>query len=361
MATSTPTYPGGSKGRVRRAGENVRRGIATAEDMAVIDEWRAAHRPVLNTFQAILRNRTRRTEVVVAQRHKRKRTIFDKLTRYPKMELSRMDDVAGCRLIFNSIDELQHFRAAFHKARFNHKRKNEDDKYDYIKNPNPHTGYRGIHDIYEYDVNSPYGDQYKGLLIEIQYRTKYQHAWATCVELIGFITENQPKFQRGDTRFQYVLQMASEIIARAFENSRSSLPDLPNDDLIKQFVELDSEIGFINLLEGLNTADGEISTKKNIILIFAEDGGLEMKAYRNATEALRELFELETTLPGKDIVLVRADTKDEIRVAFKNYFSDAREFLELIETGCEKLSGRSRDPSSKRSTETKNRRGRLAN
>jgi putative GTP pyrophosphokinase len=137
MKLSTPTCPGGSKGRVRRAGENVRRGGPTPEDLAVIELWRAAHRPVLNTFQAILRNRTRGTGILVAQCHKRRRTIFDKLTRFPKMELSRMDDVAGCRLIFDSIDDLRRFRTAFHNARFNHKRKNDDDKYDYIKTPNP--------------------------------------------------------------------------------------------------------------------------------------------------------------------------------------------------------------------------------
>src|SRR5271157_2336238 len=59
MTTPASIYPGGSRGRVRRAGENVRQGIATPDDLAVIDLWRAAHRPVLNTFQAILRNRTR--------------------------------------------------------------------------------------------------------------------------------------------------------------------------------------------------------------------------------------------------------------------------------------------------------------
>lgn len=53
-----------------------------------------------------------------------------------------MDDVAGCRLIFRSIKELYGFREDFHKARFKHKRKNDADKYDYIKSPEP-TGYRG--------------------------------------------------------------------------------------------------------------------------------------------------------------------------------------------------------------------------
>ena len=128
-------FPGGSKSRVTRAGERIRQGIATADDLLVVDEWRAAHRSVLNTFQAILRNRTRGTKVSVAQRHKRKMTIFDKLMRLPGMQLARMDDVAGCRLIFRSTKDLQAFRSKFQKARFNHKLRNEPDKYDYIKKP----------------------------------------------------------------------------------------------------------------------------------------------------------------------------------------------------------------------------------
>jgi putative GTP pyrophosphokinase len=59
--TDTTTFPGGSKTRVTRAGSNVRGGTATQEDLKIIEEWRAAHRGVLNTFQAILRNRTKGT------------------------------------------------------------------------------------------------------------------------------------------------------------------------------------------------------------------------------------------------------------------------------------------------------------
>jgi putative GTP pyrophosphokinase len=101
-----PQFPGGSKERVSKAGSAVRAGNASPEDLQVIDAWRAAHRSVLNTFQAILRNRTRGTKIIVAQRHKRRSTIFGKLKRFPKMQLSRMDDVAGCRLIFKNSKEL---------------------------------------------------------------------------------------------------------------------------------------------------------------------------------------------------------------------------------------------------------------
>jgi ppGpp synthetase/RelA/SpoT-type nucleotidyltranferase len=308
MAAEKPVFPGGSKERVSRADEAVRKKAATFEDLTVIDAWRAAHRSVLNTFQAILRNRTRGTDIVVAQRQKRRSTIFGKLRRFPTMQLARMDDVAGCRLIFPNAEEMYAFRHNLHCAHFNHHLKNQPDKYDYIKRPKP-TGYRGIHDVYAYDVNSLHGKPYKGLLIELQYRTFYQHAWATAVEVVGFITESQPKFQEGDKRYENALSLASEIIARTCEDANSCHAGLTDAALTEQFLELDNELGLMQMLRALNSANNEVTEKKNIILIFGEpeegksQPPLEMKAYRDATDALRALFELEKQHVGKDIVL----------------------------------------------------------
>lgn len=332
-------FPGGSKSRVNRAGANVRDGTATAEDIRAIDTWREAHRSVLNTFQAILRGRARGTEIIVAQRHKRQRTIFGKLRRFPKMQLARMDDVAGCRLIFPSIEELYTFRAHLHSAHFNHTRRNDADKYDYIKHPKA-TGYRGVHDVYEYDVNSEVGRPLKGLLVEIQYRTLVQHAWATAVEVIGFITENQPKFEEGDTRYLRAMALASEILARVYEGSTGDFPLLSGREVVARFLSLDKETRLLDTLRGLNAAAPATSVNRNAILIFSESGELDIRTFRDATEALRTLFELEKESPGSDIVLVRADTSDEIKLAFKNYFSDARDFIRMIEEGCQELTGR---------------------
>jgi putative GTP pyrophosphokinase len=346
-ATTPNIFPGGSKSRVNLAGNNVRKGTATIDDLLVIEEWRAAHRALLNTFQAILRNRTRGEKIVVAQRHKRKSTIFDKLRRFPDMQLARMDDVAGCRLIFSNTKSLYEFRKQFHKARFHHKRKNDIDKYNYIKYPKT-DGYRGIHDVYSYDVNSESGRHLKGLMVEVQYRTKIQHAWATAVEVIGFITENQPKFRKGDNRYQHEMALASEILARAHENSTSCFPEMEDVELVKQFLELDGELGILNLLRGLNATNTEATEKRNNILIFHNTGDLEVRTYRTATEALFNLFELEKEMPKTDIVLVKADKPEEVRFAFKNYFSDATDFIKLIEQGCQKLSGKTELPALKR-------------
>jgi putative GTP pyrophosphokinase len=336
VKSQTSVYPGGSKSRVNRAGDGVRSEDPTFDDLLVIEEWRAAHRAVLNTFQAILRERARGKGITVAQRHKRRKTIFDKLNRYPSMHLSRMDDVAGCRLIFKKTKDLYSFRENFHRARFKHRRRNELDKYDYIKHPKP-TGYRGVHDVYEYDVNSEVGKPLTGLYVEIQYRTLVQHAWATAVEVIGFITESQPKFQQGDTRFEYAMALASEILARAHEATNGPFPDLPDRELVSEFLAADKELGLLQMLRGLNAADKAVSGKRNTILIFSGDRALEVKTFRDAPDALRALFELERQMPDKDIVLVRADTTDEVRLAFKNYFSDAQDFIRLVEEGCTKL------------------------
>ncbi|GHU19314.1 (p)ppGpp synthetase [Betaproteobacteria bacterium] len=327
-------YPGGSKSRVNYAGDAVRNNSATPEDMSVIESWRAAHRAVLNTFQAILRVRVRQSgkNIIVAQRHKRRNTIFNKLSRLPKMQLARMDDVAGCRLIFENIGELNVFRNSLLKARFQHKRRNDPEKYHYINHPKP-TGYRGIHDVYEYDVNSITGKDLKGSYIEIQYRTKVQHAWATAVEIVGFITESRPKFETGDKRYREIMAYASEILARSHEDLRGPFPDISDSAILNEFKNLDSTLSLMKTLKGLKYARNDISdNRKNSILIFNPDGTVKVHSYRSATDALKALFKFENEKPNDDMVLVRAEKGEDVKMAFRNYFSDTEEFVSLMET-----------------------------
>jgi putative GTP pyrophosphokinase len=124
---------------------------------------------------------------------------------------------------------------------------------------------------------------------------------------------------------------------------RGSLPDLSDDEIVEEFLALDGELNFMRMLRGVNAADQAVSDHKNYILVFGEHEGdvLKVLSYPNATGALRALFELERDQPGLDAVLVKGDTAEDIREAFKNYFSDARNFIELVENGCAALSGRS--------------------
>lgn len=158
--------------------------------------------------------------------------------------------------------------------------------------------------------------------------------------MIGFITENQPKFEKGDNRYNQAMALASEILARVYEDKKGPFPEKADIEVVQKFLAFDAELSLLTMLSGLNTASAEVSENRNSILIFHESSELEVRTYRSATEALTALFKLEKELPGTDIVLVKADTSEEVRFAFKNYFSDARDFIHLVEDGCQRLSGK---------------------
>jgi putative GTP pyrophosphokinase len=120
------------------------------------------------------------------------------------------------------------------------------------------------------------------------------------------------------------MALASEILARAHEQANGPFPDRPDRDVVREFRRVESEVSLMQTLGGLNVAGPQISTRRNAILIFPEVGDLEVRTFRDATEALRALFALEREKPGTDIVLVRADTVDDVRLAFRNYFTDAK-------------------------------------
>lgn len=322
-------YPQHSRKRVNRAGEAVRSGKITAEDKDVIENWRASHNYVLNTFQATLRRHARDRNITVAQRLKRRTTIYDKLSRQSGMQLARMHDIAGCRLIFETIQELYETRKQILSSRFKHKIRNGSDDYNYISNPKE-TGYRGLHDVYEYVSFTGTAQNWNGLLIELQYRTRIQHAWATAVEIVGSLTGNEAKFDRGDADHRRFFRLSSELIARFYEDMSGSLADMHTKDLRSELQDLEDKIGVIRLLEGLHVSAENFKSAKNLILMMRADNTLDFFGYSKTNAALQKYFELEISEQNADIVLVRADTNEGIRSAFRNYFSDAREFTSMM-------------------------------
>lgn len=341
-----------SKGAVNRAGAKLATGAATDKDLQVIENWRAAHNHVLNTFQANLRKRTKhlgnRSPV---QRIKRLTTIKGKLRRFPKMQLSRMHDVVGCRVIFENHEALVEFRDDFNRSRFEHKRRfkvdadgKRIDAYNYIENPKL-SGYRGIHDVFEYKAKqggrarSAGGHKWNGHLIEIQYRTRVQHAWATAVEICDTYTDNHGKFSKAPDEYLEYFGLASEVLARSAEEMTSCYPDLTNKEIVSRFLELEAKHGMLRTLRGIQPANPEFKSNKHALLIIKGDGraeDIEVTTFSNFKTAVTEYFRQEReTL--HDIVLVAADDSESVRFGFKNYFSDAREFVDLVDVGLKKL------------------------
>lgn len=340
MAYASPKY---SKGRVDRAGRSIASQHYDHDDVDVLENWRASHAHILNTFKQLLYNRAPRYDVIVAQRLKRRPTIIDKLSRFPEMNLSRMHDIAGCRLIFPNIAELQAFRSELNAGRFDHKRRNEGDgRWDYLDNPKE-DGYRGIHDAFKYEVEPKdrrmkTAQPWNGMLIEIQYRTFIQHAWSTAVEVAGLVTVNNPKFGRGRQEVKDFFRVSSEMLARAHENMPSSLPNKKNSELLYEIERLEDETHIQRLFSNLNANIGEFDFKKISILIFryaiseTQESSLEVRTFQSVPSALAEYSRLERELSGTaDIVLVGASSAENMKSAFRNYFADTSDFLEMLE------------------------------
>ncbi|TDN78295.1 hypothetical protein EV664_11854 [Stakelama pacifica] len=116
---------------------------------------------------------------------------------------------------------------------------------------------------------------------------------------------------------------------------------MDDNDLVVEFDELDRQLGLMDMLRELDaSADIKGGKNHNIILIFSEDAPMEIQTFRDATQAISVLFELEKEHAGteKDIVLVRGNRHD-VRTAFRNYFSDASDFIFYIDQARGLLSG----------------------
>lgn len=332
-----------SRTQVKLAGQRIRAGSDDVQDKEILQRWRARHIWVLNTFQANLRKYTAGTNIVVGQRLKRQPTIIDKLRREPRMQLTTMHDIAGCRVVFPNIDDLNSFRSKFNSLKFKHKRRTaERDQFNYIKRPKD-TGYRGIHDVWEYASKSKKSKEYKGLLVEIQYRTVFQHAWATAIEVVDLISNDRIKFNDAASARMDFFRHASEIIARAYEDRKSCLSGLSNSELVSRFRFIEGSTGILATLKNLQLASHIQNFGKNMILIFyygrrGSAAILEYESFNSTSKAERAYRELEFELAGQaDVVMVSAKNFQSVREVFKNYFSDATEFVKFVELGMMRL------------------------
>lgn len=194
-----------SKSQIKKAGSTIRKYYRGEVDidaavvaLQLIEDWRAAHYTPLVSANNGLRSRARTAGVdaEVTQRLKRRATIFEKVQREPTLDLSRMQDIGGCRAVVGTIDDLRRLEERVRNGRIP-----VVGGADYIESPRK-SGYRGVHIVVEYQERQ----------IEIQLRTKVMHAWALAAETYsGMLGENLK--QDGEHPIQLFLATASEMMA----------------------------------------------------------------------------------------------------------------------------------------------------
>lgn len=200
-----------SKSRVKAAGKALRRhhtGEAVlsqdelSEQIEILDHWRACHSYPLQKATMGLRSRVGTAECVearVSQRLKRRPTIIDKLTREPQMQLTTMQDIAGCRAVLRNVDEVRRV-----SRRWTRDKSRVVRVYDYMSEPKA-SGYRGVHVVVQYDAYP----------VEVQLRTQFQHAWGVAIERVGPRIGHDLKSGEGPEEILHLFRVFGDMLASA--------------------------------------------------------------------------------------------------------------------------------------------------
>jgi putative GTP pyrophosphokinase len=331
------TIPQFSKKQISKAGaillDDKASLLAKSGALELLAHWRSCHAYPVNTFQSTLRSRLKKIcpTALVAQRLKRTPSIIKKLQLNPGMQMARMQDVGGLRAIVDNLTQVKKLSERYLKSSLTHELVDVDD---YIAHPKP-SGYRSLHIIYKY--KNPKNRIYNGLCVELQIRTKLQHAWATAVETIGTFLDQALKSSEGSAEWLDYFKLAGAAFA-ILEKSpvHEKFDGRSSDEIYADFLAETSRLDVIGKLSAFAIAANSIETKKtqgnyHLVVLNTETKSVEIQSFgqKRLQEATQAYFDAETN-SSVQAVLVATDSIDALRRAYPNYFLDTRSFVQTI-------------------------------
>lgn len=360
MVRITPAF---SRSRVDGAGDNLIR-LSTPqplgevdeldEALAIINNWRASHRVPLNSMQVTLRGRAKRidSKAIVPQRLKRLQAIEAKLRLNTGMKLSRMHDIGGCRAIVKDVKAVRALVETYEEglAKNPNKRARFVRKYDYIDDCPKGDGYRGVHLVYQYRSEAKDLQSYNGLRIEIQLRSQLQHSFATAVETASLYTE-QPikaiKANLDDERWRRFFALMGGALA--VREKTKMIPGIPEkiSDLGDELRALSEQLSVETVLRGIGETAEQITGSKTgakawLLLLDVGKRTTEVVGYAKGElpKSEEELLKMEKAVkhnPGQQVVWVRADSIDALRLAYPNFYLNTEAFIEEMKLAMAEL------------------------
>lgn len=315
--------------------------IAKAPDPAdseraleVVSNWRSCHSFPLNTLKMNLRGKAGSIDSnsTVAQRIKRLPAIVHKLDRLRRLKLSELQDIGGCRAVVSDIKHVRSLRDICTKTQRRHVLLTQND---YLAEPKK-SGYRSIHLVFEYHSDRTH--DYDGRKIEMQIRSRLQHAWATTVETVQMFSQQHLKSSRGDKRWlRFFALMGS---AMAHREHAAMVPETPTDmkPLLNELSGLAKELEVDKKLQAWTRALQFAQPDKGSHFLLSLDTSAErltIRPYKESdlVQANADYLKLEKDnvgKPGMDAVLVSVESVKSLKTAYPNYFADTSLFLEAL-------------------------------
>ncbi len=180
-----------SKSQVDRLGERLREGSHSENDLRLLDDYRASFGAA---YESVLQTIRGRSQFPTGRISKSTPSIVAKLRRQP-IKLSRMQDVAGCRVVIANILQQDQLVAVLQNDFPNASVVDRRDK--------PSFGYRAVHIIAEVS----------GKRVEIQVRSLLQHLWAELSEKSSDVVDPTIKYGGGQELLRIFLSESSESVA----------------------------------------------------------------------------------------------------------------------------------------------------
>jgi ppGpp synthetase/RelA/SpoT-type nucleotidyltranferase len=310
-----------------------------------VNNWRLSHQFPLQILKMNLLKRSRKIDsgALVYQRIKRHWSIIHKLSRNQNMKLSQMQDIGGCRAVLRSIKQVNDLVKVYER------KPTQSEfirKYDYITAPKA-DGYRSIHLVYKYRSLYENRASFDGLRIEIQIRSRLQHAWASAVETVSNFTGQALKSNIGQEPWKRFFVLMSNHIA-AQENC-PLVPQSVSDmsALQQELSELAHFLRVEDVLEGWRTAVRTLPAHLPSAQIFVialdlpetiagsnTEGILKISGFKNAQDAFRVLAKMEQERAkrseAEQPVMVSVNSLAALRSAFPSYHLDAQAFIEAV-------------------------------
>ena len=337
---------------VKRAGKQLRdwkgHDLKTIVDtLPIIENWRDCHSFPMTQFYDSLREcaASYGSAVNIVQRPKRLESIVAKLKSRPTMALTTMQDIAGCRAILPTNDLIFSFVESCKQTWSDHELYGVDD---YIAKPKS-SGYRSLHLIYRFRSDNA---SFNGRFVEIQFRSRFQHAWATALETVDLFERQRLKADKGDPSWHKFFALMGSVVAAAEKTQR--VPGTPIDETdqglrkeLRYYAELlDVERrmkAYGSLADkipntpvesaaasGVSGYSGSGRPEYFLMELFPHATLIRVKGYarHEIAQASRDLVAAER---GKrNVVLVAARDLAALKEAYPNWIVDTRYFISLL-------------------------------
>lgn len=288
--------------------------------------FRSSHTYPMQAMLTHFRNKARAIDKksIIVSRLKRIPSVLSKLKRFPTMKATTMQDIGGIRIIAENITATYRIRDEIFESRTRNKLIKETD---YIQTPKQ-SGYRSIHLIYRYQGNK---SDYQNYMIELQIRSKIQHAWATTVEVVGTFNNTALKSEQGDSRWLDFFNLVSQAFA-CLEHKKPIDPELV-DKIKRQHTELNVRSSLAAMI-----ATAKVVPFKNADLFLIRSNYKtqiwSVFPYKKGDPSVYDdyaLFESENLdKPYYNTVLVSSESIKSLKRGYPNYSGDTLEFSKLL-------------------------------